>query len=153
MHTSFFFIAAHCLKISPESNDTLPANVLVVALGRFTLRNWREAGTVSREIATYIMHPDYAHTDSGDADLAIMILRTSVDYSPVIKPICLWTDSISLDNVIGKNGIVVGWGLDEHGNYTADPRLVSVPIVKQVRTFIRPSSLLSRYLIIIKYII
>lgn len=104
---------------------------------------------MSREVARYKMHPDYAHTDSGEADLAILVLRTSVNYSPVIKPICLWTGSISLDNVIGKNGTVVGWGLDEHGNYTADPRLVSVPIVKQVR----PSFLLSRYLIIIKHII
>jgi len=40
------FSAAHCLKVSSSSNDTLPSNVLVVALGRFSLRQWRENGTL-----------------------------------------------------------------------------------------------------------
>lgn len=109
-------------------------NELLVSLGIFKLTELHKTGNVNREVATYEVHPDYTHTDSGDADLAILVLRTSVDYSPVIKPICLWTGSISLDNVVDKNGLVVGWGADEHGNFTIDPRLISVPIVSQVRT-------------------
>lgn len=129
------FIAAHCLKLNRLSNDTIHPNVLLVALGRFNLREWRETGTETREVKSYKIHPEFAHTDSGDSDIAILVLRTSVDYSPVIKPICLWTGSINLENIIGKTGIVVGWGIDESGNYTTEPRMVRVPIVSQVRIF------------------
>lgn len=108
-----------------------------MALGRFNLRQWRERGAVNREVASYKIHPDYAHTTTGDSDLAILTLRTPVEFSPFIRPICLWFDSTNLQNVIDKIGSVVGWGEDELGHpYTEAPRMARVPIVSQVRTLI-----------------
>ncbi|XP_071564067.1 ovochymase-2-like [Temnothorax nylanderi] len=124
--------AAHCLKLSWRSNDTLPPTVLEVALGRFRLREWHEPESVNREVASFKIHPEYAHTINGDSDLAILTLRTPVEFSLFIKPICLWSGSTDLQNVIGRTGYVVGWGQDEHGHhYTDKPRMASVPIVSQ----------------------
>jgi len=133
-HAYIHFSAAHCLKLSFSNNDTLHSNVLVVALGRFSLRQWRERGTLNREVSSYRIHPDYAHENTADSDLAILILRTPVEYNPFIKPICLWSGSIDLQNIIGKIGYVVGWGKDEFGNpYTLEPRMARASIVSQVR--------------------
>ncbi|XP_072748640.1 serine protease gd isoform X1 [Anoplolepis gracilipes] len=123
--------AAHCLKLDTSQNN-IPPSVLLVSLGRYQLRNWHEQGSVNREISNYILHPDYLHQGSGDSDLAILILRTSVEFSPTIRPICLWYDSIDLQRVVNKTGYVVGWGRDEFGSlYTAEPRITNVPIVSQ----------------------
>ncbi|KYM86384.1 Serine protease gd [Atta colombica] len=71
--------AGHCLIFN--STETIPSNVLIVALGRFKLHEWREVGTVNREVASYEVHPDYVHTSTtGDFDLAILVLRED----------CLW---------------------------------------------------------------
>ncbi|XP_036145151.1 chymotrypsin-like elastase family member 2A isoform X1 [Monomorium pharaonis] len=124
--------AAHCLKMNNYNNDTLPPTVLLVALGRFNLTHWRERGSMNREVARYVIHPDYAHYLSGDSDLAILILRRPVEYSLAIRPICLWPDhSTDIQHVINKTGYVVGWGEDAGQPYTEDPRMVRVPIVGQ----------------------
>ncbi|XP_011630885.1 serine protease gd-like [Pogonomyrmex barbatus] len=122
--------AAHCLKFSSYTNETIPPNVLEVALGRFHLHAWREQGTENRQVASYIIHPDYAHSNTGDSDLAILILRTPVEYSSFIKPVCMWSGPTRLQSVVNKMAYVVGWGRDEFGHrYTEEPRMAMVPIV------------------------
>ncbi|KAG5330456.1 GD protease, partial [Acromyrmex heyeri] len=121
--------AGHCLTLN--STETIPSNVLIVALGRFKLHEWKEVGTVNREVASYKVHPDYVHTGiTSDSDLAILILRTAVEYSPFIRPVCLWSsNSTNLQNIIGKTGYIVGWGEDEAGHpYTEEPRMAKVSI-------------------------
>lgn len=121
--------AGHCLK-SFESNETILPNVLAVALGRFNLFGFREVGTVNREVASYTIHPDYVHDTTGDSDLAILNLRRPVEYNPFIKPICLWSGSSDLHDVVRRRGYVVGWGKDEFGHrYTDHPRMAIMPIV------------------------
>ena len=112
---------------------TLPAGTFLVSLGRYQLRDWREKGSVNREVADYKLHPDFDGGGNADSDLAILVLRESVEYTSTIKPICLWSGSSLLLNVIGKVGHVVGWGRDETGNrYVQDPRQIKAPIVAQV---------------------
>lgn len=132
--TCISFIAAHCLKLELTSNDTIPPTVLVVALGRFNLHEFREEGTINREVASYRIHQDYAHSTNGDSDLAVLILRTPIVYNPFIRPVCLWSQSSNLQEVVNKVGYVVGWGQDESGNpYTEEPRMSMMPIVSAVR--------------------
>ncbi|XP_011867326.1 PREDICTED: transmembrane protease serine 9-like [Vollenhovia emeryi] len=129
--TRHVITAANCMKWNDTTNDTIPANLLEVALGRFNLRQWREEGSVNREIYNYTIHPDYAYTISGDSDLAILTLVEPVEFSPFIKPVCLWTGSDTLQNVIHKLGFVVGWEKDEDGNYSGTPRMEKMSIVNQ----------------------
>lgn len=124
--------AAHCFKLDVQNNVNIPPSAMLVSLGRYRLREWYETGSVNREIASYTIHPDYTHQGTGDSDLAILILRTPVEFSPTIKPICLWSGSITLQSVVNKSGYVVGWGRDELGNpHLAEPRMARVPIVSQ----------------------
>jgi len=107
--------------------------VLAVALGRFNLFGFREVGTVNREVASYTIHPDYAHDTTGDSDLAILNLRKPVEYNHFIKPICLWSGSSDLHDIVNRRGYVVGWGKDEFGHrYTDHPRMAIMPIVSLV---------------------
>ncbi|KMQ95494.1 serine protease gd [Lasius niger] len=122
--------AAHCFKLDSQRN--IPPSAMVVSLGRYRLRDFLEAGSVNMEIARYTIHPDYLHQETGDSDLAILVLRNPVEFSPTIKPICMWNGPIDLQSAINKIGYVVGWGRDEFGNpYLAEPRMAKVPIVSQ----------------------
>lgn len=112
----------------------LPAGSFLVSLGRYRLRDWREKGSENREIIEYKVHPDFVAGGNADADLAILMLRERVEFNSMIKPICLWSGSSLLLNVVGKVGYVVGWGRDELGNpYVQEPRQIKVPIVAQVK--------------------
>ncbi|XP_012221794.1 serine protease gd-like isoform X2 [Linepithema humile] len=123
--------AAHCCKID-QTNHNVPPSVLYVSLGRYRLREWYEPGSVNREIVSYTIHPDYTHMGNGDSDLAILVLRTPVQFSPTIKPVCMWFGQTNLQSVVNKSGYVIGWGRDEFGNpYLAEPRMTRVPIVSQ----------------------
>jgi len=129
----FFFFAAHCFKLNAPTN--IPPSAMLASLGRYRLKNWNEAGSLNREIASYTLHPDYNHQSAnGDSDLAILTLRTPVEFSPSIKPICMWYDSIDLQSIVNKMGYIVGWGKDEFGNpYVQEPRMAKVQIVSQVK--------------------
>lgn len=107
---------------------------MLVALGRYRLRDWQERGSETREVESFTIHPDYTHEASGDSDLAILVVRRPVQFSITIRPLCLWTGPSSLQSVITQKGVVVGWGRDENGQrHLAEPRMVKVPIVSQVR--------------------
>ncbi|XP_032683410.1 serine protease gd-like [Odontomachus brunneus] len=124
--------AAHCLKVDIYTNVNIPPSAMLASLGRYRLRNWRETGSINQEIISYMFHPDYTHQDTGDSDLAILVLKDFVEYSPKIRPICLWTGSSNLQNVVNKFGYVVGWGKDDFGKpHLTEPRMTREPIVSQ----------------------
>ncbi|XP_076749394.1 serine protease gd [Xylocopa sonorina] len=121
--------AAHCCQYKSMN---LPVVALLVSVGRYQLRDWKENGSVTREVRQYKFHPDYISGETADSDLAILTLREEVEFSELIRPICLWKGSANLKNVIGKIGYVVGWGRDELGNpYVMEPRQTKSPIVQQ----------------------
>lgn len=48
------------------------------------------------------IHPDYQALSS-DADIAVIILKESLEFTKLIRPICLWgMESSDLQNVVGK---------------------------------------------------
>lgn len=129
------FLAAHCCKVDGENTNIFP-NLMLASLGRYRLRDWREEGSINEDIKNYILHPDYTHQRSGDSDLAILVLKNSVEFSPRIRPICLWPSSSTLQDVLGKFGYVVGWGRDESGQpHLAEPRMARLPVIKQVKIY------------------
>ncbi|XP_029163174.1 serine protease gd-like isoform X2 [Nylanderia fulva] len=122
--------AAHCFKLDAQTN--IPPSAMVVSLGRYRLRDFHEAGSVNKEIERYTIHPNYLHQETGDSDLAILVLRNPVEFSPRIRPACIWNGPIDLQSAVNKIGYVVGWGRDEFGHpHLAEPRMALVPIVSQ----------------------
>ncbi|XP_026463464.1 serine protease gd-like, partial [Ctenocephalides felis] len=80
-----------------------------------------------------IPHPDFKpKSDRTDADIGLVILAQTVEFTSFIKPICLWRGNADLQNIMQKNGTVVGWGRDETGRKTTpEPRMASVPVVSR----------------------
>ncbi|XP_046834543.1 serine protease gd-like [Vespa crabro] len=122
---------AHCTRLD---DVILPASTMLVSLGRYRLRDWREEGSVNREVKEYKLHPDYKgdiKDPTADADLAVITLWEPVEFSDFIKPICLWSGSNDLRDIVGSKGYVIGWGQDEFGKYLTNPHMAIVPIVSQ----------------------
>ncbi|XP_028047680.1 serine protease gd [Monomorium pharaonis] len=125
--TRHIITAAQCLKENGTTNN-IHADHLRVSLGRHNTYFGEEG--VNRKVASYMIHPDYAHATSGDSDLAILVMNEPVEFNSLIKPICLWFGSHDLQNIVNKKGYLVG--LDQTGSsYTFYPRMTRVPIVSQ----------------------
>ncbi|KAJ8963550.1 hypothetical protein NQ314_005555 [Rhamnusium bicolor] len=120
---------AHCVT-RRKSQTTLSPGSLVVYLGRFYLKTWSNPGIQDKHVGKIIVHPKYsAQTFSND--LAILKLTTPADITDYVRPICLWEEQISLEMVVGKQGIVVGWGFDENGKVTEELTKAHMPVVSQ----------------------
>ncbi|GAB1861507.1 Serine protease gd [Camponotus japonicus] len=116
--------AAHCLMTFTQS---VSPDTLMASFGQYLL-NRNEAGSLNREIAYFTLNPDYNSSSiSGDSDLAILTLKTRVEFSHTIKPICMWYGSIDLQSVVNMSGYIVWW----EEPYTQEPRMIKAPIVSQ----------------------
>ncbi|KAL2734728.1 hypothetical protein V1477_013905 [Vespula maculifrons] len=124
--------AAHCIKMY---NVTVPIHTMLVSLGRYHIRDWNEVESVNREVEEYRLHPDFKDdfkNPTADGDLAIIILKNSVNFSPFIRPVCLWSGSNDLEDVIGSTGYAVVWGHEDLINpYLDKPRLIRMTIMSQ----------------------
>lgn len=123
--------AAHCFQTS-EHRHRSPDEVLL-SLGRHDVTNWTENGSELRETSHIFIHPDYRKTGliSVDADIAVIWLKASIEFSEFIRPICLslLNDDLKTDE---SEGVVVGWGSDGNDQtVTQTPRCISLPIVSE----------------------
>lgn len=98
------------------------------------MTSWTEEGSQLSEVQSIEIFPDYKKiTMSLDADIALVILKNAAEYSKYIRPICLWENDLSVAEIVGKSGTVVGWGSDGYGaTVTATPRSIKIPIVSEV---------------------
>ncbi|XP_036139007.1 venom protease-like [Monomorium pharaonis] len=127
--TDFIFIAAHCL--SRFSFDVKEHSINLFAIFDPNI-SAKEESLTKRRIAYYKIHPDYVKM-SIDSNLAIAFLNRPIEYSPFIKPICLWSDSMNYQN-INNVGYTVGWrSICCRSNYTdiKYPLMARMPILNQ----------------------
>jgi hypothetical protein len=82
----------------------------------------------------FVIHPDWSYgSDQYDADIAIAILTRTITFSKFVKPICIWTSTTSHDDLIGRKGIVAGWGKTEFNAVSTDtPKWTEIPVVKMI---------------------
>lgn len=122
--------AAHCFF---DGLETLPAEKILVSLGRHNLSNWSEMEAFNVDAERIITHPDFQpRLSSYDADLALIHLKQSVVFTNSIKPVCLWlgnTDPREIENV---SGIIIGWGSDGRHRTTTIPTLVNATVVSRI---------------------
>uniref|UniRef100_A0A1I8Q9S0 Peptidase S1 domain-containing protein n=1 Tax=Stomoxys calcitrans TaxID=35570 RepID=A0A1I8Q9S0_STOCA len=119
--------AAHCFTISAVTADRLVVNV-----GRYNLEDYSETNFQTREIQNLVIHPDFAGNVHPDADLAILQLQRPVEFNAYVRPICLWSEPVDTNRIVGMTGVIAGWGGDENGNaYTAIPKMVDANIVSE----------------------
>lgn len=100
--------AAHCLNTSAKNYR---AHEVVLYLGRYNLIDWSETGSIATNVQQIIVHTDYKRQkDSFDADIAILVMSKLIEFNQFIRPACVWTHTSSIQEIEGKNGVVVGWG-------------------------------------------
>lgn len=125
--------AAHCIRT--ETKD-LKAKDVVLTLGRNNIMNWAQNEALISNVDSIIIHPDYIYTSNNmtaDADIVILRMKARIkNFTRFIKPICLWVGGSNINEIVGQNGVVVGWGRDEAGSITTEePKQVVMPIVSQ----------------------
>lgn len=88
----------------------------------------KESGSKIASVREITLHPDWKYDQENyDADIAIVALSDSVEFSKEIQPICL--PGASFDAVIGK-GTIVGWGkTTAKAAYDDTPNQLEVPVV------------------------
>lgn len=63
---------------------------ILVFLGRHNLTLVGERGSEMRSIRTVIVHPDWKFNEQKyDADLALLVMERSIDFTDLIQPVCL----------------------------------------------------------------
>lgn len=63
-----------------------------------------------------ILHPNIKHGYPRIANVGILVLKTPVTFSDYVKPACLPTETIDVDENNRKSAVAVGWGQDDTGN-------------------------------------
>lgn len=82
------------------------------------------------KIADFIIHPDWNPQDSHfRADIAIAGLKKPIKFSTKVHHVCL--NSNPIQNFVGQNGSVSGWGYTENFERLARLRHVSIQLVDQ----------------------
>lgn len=135
--------AAHCINTSTKNYRS---DEVVLYLGRYSLIDWSEVGTVATNVEQILIHTDYKthQRDSFDADIAILIMTKRVEFNEYVRPACLWPGTSSIQEIEGKKGVVVGWGKDGQSNIVSNiPKKVSLPIVNSI-TCVQTSESLSK---------
>lgn len=101
----FYFSAAHCIyEIGYQTR-------IFATLGRYNLSDNNESKWVRRDITNKLLHTDYRFGDydhpNSDADIAILVMESPVEFTNFIQPICLPS---STENVFHVEGTVAGYG-------------------------------------------
>lgn len=134
--------AAHCINTSTKHYR---AQEVVLYLGRYSLIDWSEVGSVSSNVEKIVIHTDYKRQrESYDADIAILIMTRRVEFNEFVRPACLWPGLSTIQELEGKKGVVVGWGKDGTDQVVSKvPKKIDLPIVNSI-TCVQTSESLSK---------
>ncbi|KAG4065746.1 hypothetical protein HA402_012424 [Bradysia odoriphaga] len=117
--------AAHCVS---RFGEPMQSNQILVSLGRLNL-DVHESSGQNFTVTEVIIHPDFKFTDLNN-DIAILRLSTHATYNNYVQPICMWpSNKKDLSEIVGRAGMVVGWGQTETGEVSRVLRQASIPVV------------------------
>ncbi|XP_011867331.1 PREDICTED: serine protease gd-like isoform X2 [Vollenhovia emeryi] len=122
-----------CLKLKRYANNTIqiPDN-MYAAFGQFNSRQWHGMGNFNRKVTNFrTTGTNYIYNNKIEHYLAILTVETPVEYSPFIKPICLWYRSDDFADVVHWTGYVVGYdrNVSQTQNIIEEPRMSRVTVL------------------------
>ncbi|EEB20284.1 trypsin, putative [Pediculus humanus corporis] len=126
---SLALTAAHCIKF--KNFLTVKMEDIIAYVGKLDITNWTEENSQPRLLNEIHIHPDF-DSDDLHSDLAVIKFKKPVNPAYNVAPACLWQGDDKLSSVVGKKGVVFGWGADGTGNkLTSTPKLAVMPIISQ----------------------
>ena len=129
------YLAAHCILFKSSDTPVAPRDVTVF-LGGYDLAKYFEPGTLSVSPESIIVHPHWnPFSTRYDADLAMILLQNSINFSNNIVPVCMLSPRQE-ENI--KEGIIVGYGQseDKTKKHETIPRVLKVPIISNEECFL-----------------
>ncbi|XP_029343478.1 serine proteinase stubble isoform X2 [Acyrthosiphon pisum] len=123
--------AAHC--VTQKLNDAVfNSTKLVVYLGKYhQLQYSDELGVQIKQVIRIKVYPTY-NSSSYFGDIAMLTLSSDAEFTNYVTPVCLWEErSDDLDDIVEKEGTVVGWGFDENNTPTEELKMAKMPVVSQ----------------------
>uniref|UniRef100_A0A182N5Z8 Peptidase S1 domain-containing protein n=1 Tax=Anopheles dirus TaxID=7168 RepID=A0A182N5Z8_9DIPT len=100
--------AAHCLH---SAHGIIATNRVLLHVGRNQL-SVNDVQTRSYVPEEFFIHPGYRQHHIKD-DIALIKLANHVEITDYIQPVCVWPATDSQDEVVGKLGTVIGFGLKD----------------------------------------
>jgi secreted trypsin-like serine protease len=126
-----------------RKSQLLP-NMFVALLGVYNLNNSIEIGRTPYAIQSVNIHPEWSiHSESFDADIAVLVVETEVIYNKYIQPACVIYPNTN--EVTITKGLVVGFGQSEDTTKVHEniPKVLEMPIHKNEDCFFEHKALLS----------
>lgn len=99
--------AAHC--VVDEKMKPFDAGRFRVLFGSVNLKilTGREA---MREVDEVVSHPDYENDKILKQDIALMTIKSLLQFSSAIRPICLFNEPSSISSLVDQTATVIGFG-------------------------------------------
>jgi hypothetical protein len=119
--------AAHC--VTDSNRRVVNYEKIVLRLGVYNLEDWGDSYSATRTVSQIKLN-NYFKDYTFSNDIAVLVMSQDVDFTDYIRPVCLWGGSDDQNEIVGQEGIVVGWGKDSEGSrVTQEPKKITVPIV------------------------
>ncbi|XP_052891502.1 uncharacterized protein LOC128299541 [Anopheles moucheti] len=100
--------AAHCVY---TANGKVPLDQISVTVGQLDLTEANEH-TKTHNLQEMIVHPRYGSASIIN-DIALLKLSANITMTKYVQPVCLWTMDSNQEMIVGRNGTIVGFGLNE----------------------------------------
>jgi hypothetical protein len=101
--------ASHCIQPKDAPQEINPDDSYFV-FGAHNLVNL-DTSAQKLNIFKFIVHPNWnPRNNKYEGDIAIAKLTSAVQYNKDIRPICLPSLSQNSFDIVGKQGLVAGWG-------------------------------------------
>jgi secreted trypsin-like serine protease len=121
--------AAHC--VTNRQNDVIfNSSRIVIYLGKYhQLQYGDDLGVQTKQVIRINVYPSY-NSSNYLGDIAVLTLSSDAEYTNYVTPVCLWDErSDDVNDIVGKDGTVVGWGFDENDTPTEELKMAKMPVV------------------------
>jgi hypothetical protein len=130
-----------------QGNLQFPSYQLYVYFGKFNITlESTEAGSIKTNVSDICIHPDWnIYSDNFDADIAIILLESFIEFSDRIIPICLPPQvDVTVEQKEDLMGVVIGYGRSENAAvHEVVPKKIEIPTVSQQNCFFMDDNLAS----------
>ncbi|XP_053687032.1 serine protease 53-like [Sabethes cyaneus] len=135
--------SAHCVVRS--NGYPMAAEAITIHLGQYDLQEQTDQVQIM-SVAEVHVHSDF---ETNRNDIALLVLKSTVQYSDYVIPICLDRKANSRDEankLEGLRGSVTGWGQLANGSLPRQLRTAEMPIVSHLECVQNDPVLFGRFL-------